>query len=67
MPIRNATPEATVLDWLRSSGIELVSIQPIVHAQFGNIELPVDRRSQWLHRLLPKIAVVSFAVQRAKS
>jgi len=67
VPIRNATPETTVLDWLRSSGIELASIQPIVHAQFGNIELPVDRRSQWLHRLLPKIAVVSFAVQRARS
>ena len=67
VPVRNATPEKTVLEWLYSAGIKIDTIQPIVHAQFGNLELPVDRRSQWLHRVLPKIALVSLAVQRAKA
>jgi len=67
VPIRNAPSEQTVLEWLHASGTRLTSIQPIVHAQYGNLELPVDRRTAWLHRVLPKIGVVSFAVHTADS
>jgi SAM-dependent methyltransferase len=56
VPIRNASSEETVLDWLHMAGVRLASIQPIVHAQFGEIELPVDRRTAWLHRVLPRTA-----------
>ena len=35
VPIRFALKEETVLDWLRSSGVPLASIRPVVHAQFG--------------------------------
>ena len=40
--------------------VRFTSIQPVVHAQFGEIELPVDRRTAWLHRVLPKNGVVSL-------
>jgi ubiquinone/menaquinone biosynthesis C-methylase UbiE len=64
-PIRNAPSARTVLEWLESSGVPLASIRPIVHAQYGNIDLPVDRRTAWLYRILPKIGVISLAVHTA--
>ena len=67
VPIRNASSEQTVLDWLHAPGVRFTSIQPVVHAQFGEIELPVDRRTAWLHRVLPKNGVVSLAVRIAES
>jgi SAM-dependent methyltransferase len=63
VPIRFAFSEQTILEWLRSSGTSLASIQPVVHAQFGNLSLPVDRRTKLLHRLLPKNGLITLAVQ----
>jgi len=63
VPIRFAFAEETILDWLRSSGTPLASIRPLTHAQFGKLQLPTDRRSQLLHRLLPKNGVITLAVQ----
>jgi SAM-dependent methyltransferase len=66
VPIRNASTEKQVLEWLHSSGVALASVQPVLHAQFGNLRLPVDRRTAWLYRRLPKIGVISFAVRTAE-
>lgn len=67
VPIRNASSENTVVEWLHSSGIRVASIRPIVHAQFGDVELPVDPRTAWLHRVLPKNGIISLAVRTAES
>jgi len=67
VPIRNASSENTVVWWLHSSGIRVASIRPIVHAQFGDVELPVDPRTAWLHRVLPKNGIISLAVRTAES
>lgn len=67
VPIRNASSENTVVGWLHSSGIRVASIRPIVHAQFGDVELPVDPRTAWLHRVLPKNGIISLAVRTAES
>jgi ubiquinone/menaquinone biosynthesis C-methylase UbiE len=65
-PIRNAPTEKTILEWLHTSGTPLASIRPVVHAQYGNIRLPVDRRTAWLLHFLPKIDLISLAVVTAK-
>lgn len=62
VPIRFAFSEEVILDWLRASGIPVASIQSIVHAQFGNIRLPVDRRTEWLRRVLPRNGLIALAV-----
>jgi len=65
VPIRTAFSEETVRGWLDASGVPIASIRPIRHAQFGNIQLPVNRRTRWLHRLLPKNGVIALAVWTA--
>jgi ubiquinone/menaquinone biosynthesis C-methylase UbiE len=65
-PIRNAPTEKTILEWLHTSGTPLASVRPVVHAQYGNIRLPVDRRTAWILHLLPKISLVSLAAVTAK-
>jgi ubiquinone/menaquinone biosynthesis C-methylase UbiE len=65
-PIRNSPSAKTVLEWLDSSGVPLAATRPIVHAQYGSIHLPVDRRTAFLYRILPKIGVISLAVRTAE-
>jgi SAM-dependent methyltransferase len=62
VPIRHSFSEKTIAEWLHSSGIPLSSVQPVLHAQFANIRLPVDRRTRWLYRLAPKIGLITLAV-----
>lgn len=62
VPIRFAFSEPTILEWLHSSGVPLASVRPVRHAQFGNIRLPVNRRTRWLYRLAPKNGLVTLAV-----
>ncbi len=64
VPIRFAFSEGRILEWLQSSGVRLASVRPIVHAQFGNVHLPVDRRTRWLYRVLPKTGLITLAVYR---
>ncbi len=66
VPIRFAFTEETVRGWLNASGVPIASIQPIRHAQFGNIQLPVNRRTRLLHRVLPKNGVIALGVQTAR-
>src|SRR5262249_22991466 len=65
VPIRFAFSEETVPGWLPAAGVTPASIRSIRHAQFGNIQLPVNRRTRWLHRVLPKNGVIALAVQTA--
>ena len=62
VPIRFAFSEQTILEWLHSSGIPLSSVRPVLHAQFGNLQLPVDRRTRWLYRFVPKNGLITLAV-----
>ncbi len=66
VPIRFALREADVLDWLRASGIPRDAIKPVVHAQFSGIPLPVDRRTAWLHRVLPKNGLITLAAWKPR-
>jgi SAM-dependent methyltransferase len=61
VPIRFALREADVLEWLQATGIPRAAIKPVVHAQFSGIPLPVDRRTAWLHRVLPKNGLITLA------
>lgn len=63
VPIRFAFTEKTIDEWLQTSGKPLASIQPLVHAQFGNFALPVDRRTAFLHRVLPRNGLIARAVR----
>ena len=63
VPIRFAFKEATIDEWLGSSGVPVASVQPLVHAQFGDIALPVDRRTAFLHRILPRNGLIARAVR----
>jgi SAM-dependent methyltransferase len=65
VPIRFAFSEDTVRGWLARSGVPIASIRPIRHAQFGNLQLPVNRRTRFLHRVLPKNGVIALGVQTA--
>jgi SAM-dependent methyltransferase len=65
VPIRFAFSEETILEWLYTSGVPLASVQPLVHAQFGSLCLPVDARTRWLYRLAPKNKLITFAVRTA--
>ena len=64
VPIRFAFTEDQLREWLRSSGIRIASVRPVVHAQFGNVRVPVDRRTRWLLRVVPKTGLVALAVYR---
>jgi hypothetical protein len=66
VPIRFAFSEQTILEWLRSSGVPTASIQPVLHAQFANLQLPVNRRTRWLHRVLPKNGLITLAVRTGR-
>jgi hypothetical protein len=65
VPIRFAFSEDTVRGWLARSGVPMASIRPFRHAQFGNLRLPVNRRTRFLHRVLPKNGVIALGVQTA--
>jgi len=65
VPIRFAFSEDTIREWLASSGIPLASVQPVEHAQFGSIDLPIDRRTAWVYRLVPKNGLITLAVRLA--
>jgi hypothetical protein len=41
-------------------------LQPIRHAQFGNLQLPVNRPTRFLHRVLRKNGVIALGVQTAR-
>lgn len=62
VPIRFAFSEQTILEWLHSAGIPLNAVRPVVHAQFGNTQLPIDRRTRWLYRFAPKNGLITLAV-----
>jgi SAM-dependent methyltransferase len=66
VPIRFAFSEQTILEWLRSSGVPAASIQPVLHAQFANLQLPVNRRTRWLHRVVPKNGLITLAVRTGR-
>ena len=55
--------EQTIRDWLHSSGVPITSIEPVRHAQFANLQLPVNRRTRWLHRVAPKNGLITLAVR----
>lgn len=63
VPIRFAFTEETIRDWLASSGVLLDSVKPVEHAQFGQIDLPIDRRTAWVYRLAPKNGLITLAVR----
>ncbi len=65
VPIRFAFTEQTILGWLHSSGVPIASVQPVQHAQFGQLPLSVDRRTRWLYRFAPKNGLITLAVQTA--
>jgi SAM-dependent methyltransferase len=67
VPIRFAFTEETILDWLHGSRVPLASVRPVEHAQFGNIDLPIDRRTAWLYRLAPKNGLISLAVRTGRA
>jgi SAM-dependent methyltransferase len=63
VPIRFAFKEETIREWLRSSGVPLASIAPVEHAQFGQIDLPIDKRTAWIYRMAPKNGLITLAVR----
>lgn len=63
VPIRFAFSEATIREWLTTSGVPIESIVPVRHAQFGDIDLPIDRRTQLIYRFVPKNGLVTLAVR----
>ncbi|MDX2169350.1 MAG: methyltransferase domain-containing protein [Deltaproteobacteria bacterium] len=63
VPIRFAFREATIRAWLAGSGAAIAAIQPVRHAQFGDIELPIDRRTQRIYRWVPKNGLITLAVR----
>jgi hypothetical protein len=63
VPIRFAFSEATIREWLNTSGVPIESIEPVRHAQFGDIDLPIDRRTQRIYRFVPKNGLVTLAVR----
>jgi SAM-dependent methyltransferase len=65
VPIRFAFSEPTIRDWLQTSGVPIASIQPIRHAQFGDLDLPIDRRTKLVYRLTPKNGLITLAVRLA--
>jgi SAM-dependent methyltransferase len=67
VPIRFAFSPQTILDWLHSSGVPLASVQPVRHAQFGDLDLPVDWRTKWIYRIAPKIGLITLAVHTAEA
>lgn len=66
VPIRFAFHEATIRDWLRAEGIADDAVRPVRHAQFGDLDLPIDRRTQRIYRLVPKNGLITLAVRVAK-
>jgi SAM-dependent methyltransferase len=63
VPIRFAFTEPTILGWLRSSGVPIASITPVTHAQFGDVDLPVNDRTKRLYRWVPKNGLLTYAVR----
>jgi SAM-dependent methyltransferase len=66
VPIRFAFTEKTILDWLHSAGVGIASVRPVTHAQFGSVDLPVNRRTRWLYRIVPKNGLITLAVRTAE-
>jgi SAM-dependent methyltransferase len=64
VPIRFAFTPETIDAWLRAEGIPARAIHPLVHAQFGGLTLPVDRKTAILHRVLPKNQLITLAVYK---
>jgi SAM-dependent methyltransferase len=64
VPIRYAFTQDTIESWLRAAGIPGDAIHQVTHAQFGGLRLPVDRRTAFLHRVLPKIGVIEVAAYK---
>jgi len=62
VPIRFAFSEHTIREWLSASGVPLDAVRPVVHAQFGDLPLPVDRRTKWVYRFVPKNGLITYAV-----
>jgi SAM-dependent methyltransferase len=67
VPIRYAFSPQTILDWLRSSKVPLASVHPVRHAQFGDLDLPIDRRTKWVYRMVPKNGLITLAVRLGES
>jgi len=63
VPIRFAFAEATIRDWLAAEGIAPDAMRPVRHAQFGDLDLPIDRRTQFIYRLVPKNGLITLAVR----
>jgi SAM-dependent methyltransferase len=66
VPIRFAFPEETIRAWLQAEGIAAADMQPVRHAQFGDLDLPIDRRTQFIYRLVPKNGLITLAVRTAQ-
>ena len=63
VPIRFAFKEETIREWLETSGVPLASVRPVEHAQFGSLDLPIDRRTALVYRLAPKNGLITLAVR----
>ena len=59
VPICCALGKKDICEWPRASGIPERVIKPVVHA--SGIPLPVERRTAWLHRVLPKNGSITLA------
>jgi SAM-dependent methyltransferase len=66
VPIRFAFSEQTIRAWLHASAVPVSSIQPVQHAQFAHLQLPVNRRTRWLHRVVPKNGLITLAVRTGR-
>ncbi len=65
VPIRYAFSEDTIREWIRTSGVGVTSIHPVKHAQFGDVDLPIDKRTAFIYRLVPKNGLITLAVHTA--
>ncbi len=63
VPIRFAFSERTISEWLQAEGVAPDAVQPVRHAQFGDLDLPIDRRTQLIYRLVPKNGLITLAVR----
>jgi len=63
VPIRFAFSERTIRSWLEAEGVAPDAVQPVRHAQFGDLDLPIDRRTQLIYRLVPKNGLITLAVR----
>lgn len=63
VPIRFAFSEGTIRAWLEAEGVRADAVQPVRHAQFGDLDLPIDRRTKLIYRLAPKNGLITLAVR----